>query len=256
MKKRYIIAGNWKMNMNYTDLIHFFQKVSHYTDEKYPNELTKIVCPVFPLLSLGLECCKNHNIIIAAQNVSEHEKGAFTGEVSADILSSIGIKYCIIGHSERRQYYGDTDEIIRAKWLQLRNKDISPIICVGETLEEREANKTFEVINRQISTIFKDMELIEFEDLIIAYEPVWAIGTGKTATPEIAQDVHKYIRGLLVEKYSSPGNEIPLLYGGSVKYSNLQDLLSQNDIDGALVGGASLDAEEYIRMIKIAGELE
>ena len=253
--KRYIIAGNWKMNMSKGEAISFFQNISQNKDLKKKDNVTAIICPVFPLLTLSQEAGQKVNILIGAQNVSNKEKGAFTGEVSAEILKSIEIPYCIIGHSERRQYYGDTDEVIKQKWLLLRNNSINPIICIGETLQERESGATFDVIKTQITAIFKEMDLTQPEDLIIAYEPVWAIGTGKTATPEMAQEVHKYIRDLMKELYDEKGCQIPLLYGGSVNPANIKDLLTQNDIDGALIGGASLKPTDFATMIQIAGEL-
>ena len=253
--KRYIIAGNWKMNMNAKEALNFFDFINNITDIVHYDDVVKIVCPSFPLISLAQHWNRRIEINFGAQNVSERSNGAYTGEVSADILASIDVEYCIIGHSERRQYYGETDELIRQKWIQLREHKIHPIICVGETLQQRESGVTFDVIKQQISTIFADMTLKPKEDLLVAYEPVWAIGTGKTATPEIAQEVHQFIRNLLHDLYGAKAKKIPLLYGGSVKSSNLKDLLLQKDIDGALVGGASMNPEEYMKMLDIAGEL-
>ena len=252
---RYIIAGNWKMNMKKVEIRDFFDKVSGVSNIENSSFITKIVCPVFPMIPYAMEMSENTSIIIGSQNVSEHEKGAFTGEVSASILNSIEVTYCIIGHSERRQYFKETDAAVKQKWLQLRAEKINPIICVGETLSERESGKTFNVIKKQIEGIFKGVDIEAGEDLMIAYEPVWAIGTGKTATPEIAQEVHAYIRKLLTNIYGECSKNIPLLYGGSVKSSNVKDLLSQADINGALVGGASLDPNEYASLVKYAGEL-
>jgi len=254
---RYIIAGNWKMNVEKEDVKAFFTNYNGKmaSSDVSAKRVTKIICPTFPLLTYAKNECTDSGVDIGAQNVSEHEKGAFTGEVSASILKSIDIKYCIIGHSERRQYFGDTDDIIKQKWFRLREAGINPIICIGETLSERESGQTFEVIKKQIGTIFDGVALKQGEDMMIAYEPVWAIGTGKTATPEIAQEVHKYIRELLTKLYHECAPEIPLLYGGSVKPSNIKELLEQDDINGALIGGASLDSKDYADMVKIAGEV-
>ena len=250
---RYVIAGNWKMNMTKEELYRFSYDLEQNHNDLI-NQVQKIICVSHPLLSYAKDNLCEYGICVGAQNVSEHEKGAYTGEVSATILHSFHVKYCIIGHSERRQYFGDTDELVKKKWIQLRSAGINPIICVGETLEERESGKTFEVIKRQIESIFKGIELKAGEDMMIAYEPVWAIGTGKTATPEQAQEVHKYIRELLTEIYGKYSTSIPLLYGGSVKPENIKDLLEQDDINGALVGGASLDPKGYAMMIKVASE--
>jgi triosephosphate isomerase len=253
--KRYVIAGNWKMNKGRNEVKDFFAKLADASEIKNINNISKIICPSFPLLDFAKSVVSDTKVCIGAQDVCEYDKGAYTGEVSAAILESINIEYCIIGHSERRQYFKETDELVKQKWLKLRANNINPIICVGETLAEREAGNTFDVIKKQITTIFEGTALDMTEDLLIAYEPVWAIGTGKTATPDQAQEVHKYIRELLLAIYGDNGNKIPLLYGGSVKATNIKDLLMQADIDGALIGGASLDADEYIKMVKIAGEL-
>ena len=253
--KRYVIAGNWKMNMTLTECEDFFSLVEKgergglNSELRTPNSELKIICPPFPLIPIVQKKGSEKGILVGAQNVSEHPKGAYTGEVSAEILHSLGVQYCIIGHSERRQYYGETDEIIQKKWMQLRKFNINPIICIGETLEQRENGQTIEVIKSQIKQIFYNVELENNEDLIIAYEPVWAIGTGKTATPEMAQEVHGYIRNLLAEHYWEKAKDIPILYGGSVKSSNIKELLKQEDINGALVGGASLDPNEFTLLL-------
>ena len=251
---RYVIAGNWKMNMTKEELYRFSYDLEQNHNDLI-NQVQKIICVSHPLLSYAKDNLCEYGICVGAQNVSEHEKGAYTGEVSATILHSLVVKYCIIGHSERRQYFGDTDELVKKKWIQLRSAGINPIICVGETLDERESGKTFEVIKRQIVSIFKGVELKAGEDMMIAYEPVWAIGTGKTATPEQAQEAHKYIRELLSEIYGKYSICIPLLYGGSVKPENIKDLLEQDDINGALAGGASLDPNGYAMMVKVASEI-
>jgi len=252
--KRYIIAGNLKMNLDLPEITQYFLTLTQLLkDTKYPD-ITQIVCPVFPLLPTAMQGTTQTDVKIGAQNVSEHDKGAYTGEVSAPILASLKVPYCIIGHSERRQYFHETDELIKQKWLKLRENKINPIICIGETLSERESGQTLDVIKRQITDIFSGTPLQKDEDMMIAYEPVWAIGTGRTATPEIAQEVHLYIRQLLLKHYAENAHNIPLLYGGSVKPANIKELLSMPDINGALIGGASLIATDFAQMIKTAQE--
>ena len=245
------IAGNWKMNKTKDQVLAFFTQLAEVLPNEENSNLVKIICPTFPLISLAVEKATPLGISIGAQDVSIYgSKGAYTGEVSYDILSSVGIKYCIIGHSERRQYFKETDNTIKHKWLSLRSGKIIPIICVGETLDDRESGKTFDVLLDQLYEIFEDIEINDDEDLIVAYEPVWAIGTGRNATPEQAQEVHKFIRSILFRFYGYRVESIPILYGGSVKESNIKDLLAQEDINGALVGGASLDANEFAALIK------
>ena len=256
--KSFVIAGNWKMNLNSDEVISFFRTYSEHispiSDEQ--SLITKIICPMYPLIALALEHARGTGIQIGAQNVSQYDKGAYTGEVSANAIKSIGIPYCIIGHSERRQYFGDTDATIREKWLRLKAEKIHPIVCVGETLAERDSGDTFVVLKRQIQTIFKDMAWAnEDEKILVAYEPVWAIGTGKTATTHIAQEAHQYIRTLLADFYGERAKDIPILYGGSVKPANIKDLLEMPDIDGALIGGASQDGKDFAQMVNITREL-
>jgi len=252
--KRYIIAGNLKMNLDLPEITQYFTTLSGLLKGKQYPAITQIVCPVFPLLPIAMQGAELTDVKIGAQNVSEHDKGAFTGEVSAAILASLKVPYCIIGHSERRQYFYEMDVIIKQKWLKLRENKINPIICIGETLSERESGQTFDVIRRQVTDIFSDMPLQKSEDMMIAYEPVWAIGTGRTATPEIAQEVHAYIRKLLTVLYDENAQDIPLLYGGSVKPTNIKELLSMPDINGALIGGASLIPADFAQMIQFAQE--
>jgi triosephosphate isomerase len=191
------------------------------------------------------------NIGLGAQNVFWEDSGAFTGEISAPILKDIGVQYVIIGHSERRQYFGETDETVNKRIKAALKHDLTPIVCVGEVLKERESNKTFDVIKKQCEGAFAGLTSEQMEKLIIAYEPVWAIGTGKTATPAQAQEVHQFIRKLLTKLYGdNVAQTVRIQYGGSVKPENSAELMSQPDIDGALVGGASLKAESFIGIIK------
>lgn len=208
-----------------------------------------IVCPPFPYLEMCSDYSEDSYFMVGAQNVNDNEKGAYTGEVSATMLSSMDIEYCIVGHSERRAYYGETDAIVARKVDQLLKNDIHPIVCCGEVLEEREAGKQFDVVRRQITDGLFHLTPEQFGQIIIAYEPVWAIGTGKTATPDQAQEIHAFIRGLIAEKYGKEvADETSILYGGSCKPSNAKELFANPDVDGGLIGGASLQAEDFVNI--------
>ncbi len=214
-----------------------------------PN--TKVViCPPFPYLELATDASDESYFAVGAQNVSNQEGGAYTGEVSASMLESMELDYCIVGHSERRAYYHETDAIVAAKVNQLLAHGLSPIVCCGEVLEEREANRQFEVVKRQIADGLFHLTAEQFANIVIAYEPVWAIGTGKTATPEQAQEMHAFIRGLVAEKYGKEAAEnTSILYGGSCKSGNAKELFANPDVDGGLIGGASLKADDFIGIV-------
>lgn len=206
-----------------------------------------IICPPFPYLEMASDYSDESYFAVGAQNVSDQESGAYTGEVSASMLESMELDYCIVGHSERRAYYHETDEIVARKVDQLLKHNIRPIVCCGEVLDEREANKQFDVVKKQITDGLFHLTAEQFSDIIIAYEPVWAIGTGKTATPEQAQEMHAFIRSLIAEKYGKEvADETSILYGGSCKPSNAKELFANPDVDGGLIGGASLKAEDFI----------
>ena len=208
-----------------------------------------IVCPPFPYLEMCSDYSNDSYFAVGAQNVNDNDKGAYTGEVSASMLASMDIDYCIVGHSERRAYYGETDALIVKKVDQLLKNNIRPIVCCGEVLEEREANKQFDVVKRQITDGLFHLTAEQFGEIIIAYEPVWAIGTGKTATPDQAQEIHAFIRSLIAEKYGKEvADETSILYGGSCKPSNAKELFANPDVDGGLIGGASLQAEDFINI--------
>lgn len=210
-----------------------------------------VVCPTYIVLPVVHDVLLESNIGLGAQNLFWEDSGAYTGEVSAPILKSIGVEYVIIGHSERRQYFGETDETVNKKIKAALNHELSPIVCVGEKLEERESDKTFEVIETQLRGGLKDFTSEEMEKIVLAYEPVWAIGTGKTATPEQAQEVHHFIRTVLEKMFDADvAQTVRIQYGGSVKPENSAELMSQPDIDGALVGGASLKADSFSEIIK------
>lgn len=216
----------------------------------YAEKLNIAVCPAFTALETSAKILSGSSINLGAQDVSTKENGAYTGEVSADMLLDIGVKYVIIGHSERRQYHNETDELINKKAKTALRAGLLPIVCIGETLQERESEKTHNVITSQIKGSLKDFMVDEIVKTTIAYEPVWAIGTGRTATKEQAQDVHALIRKLLSDIYGREvAEKVIIQYGGSVKPENSAELMNQQDIDGALVGGASLDPEVFTKLI-------
>ena len=247
--RRRIIAGNWKMHNNLSDSQNLVTKLVNGLNNKNINREV-IICPPFTSISEVSNLLKGTNIELGAQNMHFEDKGAFTGEISADMLLSVGCKYVVIGHSERRTIFGETDEFINKKIKKALVSGLSPIFCIGESLEQRESGITNDVIKRQVLEGIKELNEDDVNKLIIAYEPIWAIGTGKTATPEQAQEVHEFIRSILLEAFSKETSEnIPILYGGSVKPNNAFDLLSKADIDGALVGGACLDSDSFISII-------
>lgn len=218
-----------------------------------PNGVKAIVCPPFTSLALAQKILEGNHIALGAQNMYHEDEGAFTGEVSPKMLKSIGCRYVILGHSERRQYFKETNEFINKKAKKALASRLIPIICVGETLEEREKNITDQIVTTQVKGCLLDISATDVERLIIAYEPVWAIGTGKVATPQQAQDVHKLIRGLISKLYgSTTAEKVIIQYGGSVKPENAKELLHQPDIDGALVGGACLKADSFAAIVQAA----
>lgn len=210
-----------------------------------------LVCPPFTSLVVSKEVIKNSNIKLGAQNMYFEKSGAYTGEVSPVMLKDVGAEYVIIGHSERRQYFGESDESVNKKMKVAFENSIMPIVCVGETLQQREKNETFPVIEKQIKVGVAGLSEERSKKLVIAYEPVWAIGTGKTATPQQAEEVHAFIRKLYSEMYGKDAAEsVRILYGGSVKPDNVSEIMRQPDIDGALVGGASLKADDFIKLVR------
>lgn len=252
MRKK-IVAGNWKMNLGKDDAIKLVQQItSQYNNLSLSETKQMILAPSFVLLDIINEAIKGYSFInIAAQNCSEHNVGAYTGEVAASMLESIGINYCIIGHSERRQYYYEDNDILLKKVQQALQYNIKPIFCCGEPIEIRTAETYFEYIEQQIKAVIFQLSDIDFKNIIIAYEPIWAIGTGRTASAAQAQEVHRFIRDLIAQQYNKEtANQTTILYGGSVNAQNAADLFSCDDIDGALVGGASLKSNEFIEITK------
>ena len=251
MRKK-VIAGNWKMNNDLSETQNLISKLSNGLSKEKIN-CDVIVCPPFTSLMEASSLLKNTTIKLGAQNMFYEDSGAYTGEISASMLKSVGCEYVILGHSERRTFFYDTNEVINKKIKKALESGLKPIFCIGETLEQREKNVTIEVIKQQLTIGLNDISENSLSNIIVAYEPVWAIGTGRNATPEQAEDVHKYIRSWIKEKYSSNVAEsLVIQYGGSVKPDNAKELLSQKDIDGALVGGACLKAESFMSIIKAA----
>lgn len=246
MRKK-VIAGNWKMNMLPNEAIEFIEKFEPLVKDT-KNEV--ILCVPYTDLFYSLLSAQNTNIKIGAQNMHFAENGAYTGEVSAKMLKSIGVEYVIIGHSERRQYFNETDETVNKKIKAAFENELKPIVCVGETLEERESGKTVEIITNQTKLALEGLTKEQVRNTIIAYEPIWAIGTGKTATSEDANNSIKEIRKKIEEIYGKDIAECVIIqYGGSVKSSNAKELFETSDIDGGLVGGASLKPEEFANIV-------
>lgn len=248
-----VIAGNWKMNKDLIEVRDFCRAIAGAFRGKKLGKVLPIVAPAYPFLGTIMRDLEGSLIKVAAQDVSAHSEGAFTGEVSAKMLASLGLNYVIIGHSERRQYHHESNEVVREKLLAAMDMGLKPILCIGETLEQRDGGITEQVILEQLEGCLRNITLYSSKDVMIAYEPVWAIGTGRNATGEQAQEVHRIIRRWLTVHFDSNlANATSILYGGSVKPENLEDLLKMPDIDGGLIGGASLDAENYLRMVDIA----
>lgn len=242
-----IIAGNWKMNNTIKEGLELVEEIKGF---ELSENVEAVLCVPFTTLQDVKKAIKDTNIKLGAQNVHWEENGAFTGEISPSMLKEIGVDYCIIGHSERRQYYNETDETVNKKIKSTLSHGILPIVCVGETLEEREANKAEDIVKNQIIRAFEGIAKEELNKIVIAYEPIWAIGTGKTASSDDANNMCKFIRNIIGDIYSEEDKEIiRIQYGGSVKPSNIKELMDKSDIDGALVGGASLKAEDFVSLL-------
>lgn len=248
-----VIAGNWKMNKNLNESVTLVSEIKNGLT-KVNNSSEIIICPPYTSLETVNSLIKDTAINLGAQNMHFEDSGAFTAEISADMLKSVGCNYVILGHSERRKIFLETDEVINKKINKALNEKLKVIFCIGETLTERESNITFKVLEEQIVNGLNNINDEKVVNLTVAYEPVWAIGTGKTASPEQAQEVHEFIRKLIAKLYSNNiSQDMKILYGGSVKPGNAASLLSQADIDGALIGGACLKADSFLEIIKIAG---
>ena len=249
MSRTKIVAGNWKMNKTLSEAIELVSAISKNPGDK---SVTKIVFPPFPLISAITNFIgATGSFYTGAQNCSEHASGAFTGEVSASMLKSVGCKYVLVGHSERREYFKETDEQLISKLKLALENNLKPVFCFGEKLAERKNNLHFDIISRQLKNVLCSFSETDLSQMILAYEPVWAIGTGETATPQQAQEMHQHIRQTIHELFSAEvALQIPILYGGSCNAQNASELFACPDIDGGLIGGASLKADDFCKIIR------
>lgn len=251
--RKNIVAGNWKMNLDYEKGLSLFSEIVNMVKDEVVGNQEVIVCsPAIHLYSIGKLASPVANVSVGAQNIHQAESGAYTGEISATQVKSTGADYVILGHSERRAYFGETDALLAEKTDAALKHGLSPIFCIGETKEEREGGNFFEVIKTQLEGGVFHLSATEFEKVVLAYEPVWAIGTGLTASPEQAQEVHAFIRETVAAKYGAEiADNTTILYGGSANPGNAKDLFSQKDIDGGLIGGASLKSRDFLDIVKV-----
>ena len=252
--RRPILAANWKMYKTAGEALEFLDRFLPRVAGL--SEVDVVIAPPFTCLDRVARRLAGTSAMLAAQNVHPQAEGAFTGEISARMLAELGCGYGIVGHSERRALFGESDDLVARKAGALCAAGIRPIVCVGETLEQRESGRTFEVLAQQLGGSLAELPSGRVEELVLAYEPVWAIGTGRTATPEIAQQAHAFLRARLAERFGPAAGRIRIQYGGSVKPENVYALMAQPDIDGALVGGASLDPEAFARIVSFQGSGE
>ena len=244
-----LIAGNWKMHKTNAEAVDSAKRLVELVADT--KDVDIMIAPVFTALDPVSKVVKDSRVGLGAQNLFWEKEGAYTGEISADMLVSAGCRYVIIGHSERRQYFGETDETVNKRITAALAANLIPVFCIGETESERESGNTFSVLDKQVKNGLKEKVVEELGSLVIAYEPVWAIGTGKTATSDQAQEAHKYIRSLISDSFGTAlADTVRILYGGSVKPANVSELMGMADIDGALVGGASLEAESFSQIVK------
>ncbi|MBI3570262.1 MAG: triose-phosphate isomerase [Gammaproteobacteria bacterium] len=249
-KRRPLVAGNWKMNGSRTESASLLDGIKKGMNSTSRAEVA--VCPPYILIPLAADKLAGSAVAWGGQNLSAHKSGAYTGEIAGPMLKDYGCTYVIVGHSERRTLYGENDAMVAEKYGAAQGAGLTPILCVGETLQEREANQTEAVVARQLDAVLGKHGIGSFKNAVIAYEPVWAIGTGRTATPQQAQDVHRFIRSRLAARDKTVAESTRILYGGSMKGSNAKELLAQPDIDGGLIGGASLQAEEFLIICRAA----
>ncbi|RPD86603.1 triose-phosphate isomerase [Luteimonas sp. 100069] len=246
--RRRIVAGNWKLQGSRL----FANDLVEGIAAGMPAGVEAIVLPPYPYLPALAQAFEGRGVAFGAQDTSAHAKGAYTGEVSAEMLAEVGARYALVGHSERRQHHGESDALVAAKFIAAREAGLAPILCVGETREQREAGQTEDVIGAQVQAVLDAAGPAAFDGAIIAYEPVWAIGTGLTASPEQAQAVHAFLRGVVARQDARIADSLPLLYGGSCKPDNAAALFSQPDVDGGLIGGASLAADDFLAIVAAA----
>ena len=251
MSRKFLIAGNWKMNKTASEAVDLIDEIKSSVGGQTAVQVC--VCPSFTSLAKTSELVEHSEVLLGAQDMNAAHSGAFTGEVSAEMLRDLYVSFVILGHSERRQYYGETNQIVNQKILAAIDNNLKPIYCIGETLEERENGRTLDVVRNQVREGLENFPSKSMENLVLAYEPIWAIGTGKTATDEMAQEVHCDIRKVLSEMFGdAASSSIRILYGGSMKPENAEGLLSQADVDGGLIGGASLTARSFVGIIEAA----
>ena len=248
--RQLLVIGNWKLNGSKQSAAALANDISAGLGDT--NAGIAVCAPYVYLPGLNDQLGSDARLALGSQNIADHESGAYTGEISASMLNEFNCKYALVGHSERRSYYNDTDESVAARFCQALSQNIIPVLCVGETLEQREQDETFKVVDAQLTAVIEKAGIEAFNNAVIAYEPVWAIGTGKTATDEQAQEVHAFIRQRIAKESSSIAEKVQILYGGSVKPDNAKALFSMPDIDGGLIGGASLSAESFLQIYHAA----
>ena len=248
MSRKFLIAGNWKMNKTASEAVDLIEEIKSSVGDQ--TSVQVCVCPPFTSLSQSSESVEKSEVLLGAQDMNAAQSGAYTGEISAEMLRDLYVSFVILGHSERRQFFGETNQIVNQKIHAAIGNNLKPIYCIGETLDEREAGKTLDIVRTQVREGLENFPSHSIENLVIAYEPIWAIGTGKTATDEMAQEVHAEIRKVLAEMFGdTAADSIRILYGGSMKPENAAGLLEQKDVDGGLIGGASLDSESFEAII-------
>ncbi len=245
--RKQIVAGNWKMNKTESETI---QLINELKQHDLNSDVEVFIAPTYVNLSAAVKSTRSSDIRIAAQNMHQSASGAYTGEISAGMLQDIGVQHVILGHSERRAYFGETDELLKEKVKAALEAGLGVIFCFGEELEERKSETHFDVVKQQLSTALFDLDATQWPQIVLAYEPVWAIGTGETASPEQAQEMHAFIRSLIREHYEyACADGVSILYGGSVKPANATEIFTQADVDGGLIGGASLQAEDFAAIV-------
>jgi triosephosphate isomerase len=245
--RKQIVAGNWKMNKTESETTQLIEELKK---QDLKSGVEVFIAPTFVNLSAAVKMTKDSSIFVSAQNMHQSACGAFTGEISSTMLLDIGVQHVILGHSERRAYFGETDELLKEKVQAALKAGLHIIFCFGEELDDRKSETHFDVVKKQLSTVLFDLDATQWQKIILAYEPVWAIGTGETASPEQAQEMHAFIRSLILENYdSSCANAVSILYGGSVNPANATKIFAQTDVDGGLIGGASLQAEDFAAIV-------
>ena len=249
--RKQVVAGNWKMNKNVQESTQLATEIVSKVKDLTLNNTRVIVTPTFVNISEVVNVTKGSAVEVAAQNMHQAKSGAYTGEISAEMLTSLGLKIVILGHSERREYFGETDAILAEKVDAALENNLEVVFCFGEVLEDRKSDNHFNVVESQIKNGLFHLEASAWKNIILAYEPVWAIGTGETASPEQAQEMHAFIRKIIADKYNQEvADSVSILYGGSVKPSNAKEIFSKEDVDGGLIGGAALNSDDFVSLVK------